>query len=148
MKAIRRGGTPLASRRDHTSANSKEAMRQNLRPQRNVFLLFLGATFVALMGALPLVTAQTQSQDQKQQEQKPAQQEQKPAPQAAQQAAPQLDHPGFEQADRNKDGQVDKSEAGVVPGLSANFERADRNRDGKLDRAEFDKGLQILQVRR
>ena len=107
-------------------------MRQNLRPQRNVFLLFLGATFVALMGALPLVTAQT----------KPA--EQKPAPQAAQQ----LDHPGFEQADRNKDGQVDKSEAGVVPGLSANFERADRNRDGKLDRAEFDKGLQILQVRR
>jgi len=114
-------------------------MRQNLRPQRNVFLLFLGATFVALMGALPLVTAQTQPQ-----EQKPAQQEQKPAPQAAQQ----LDHPGFEQADRNKDGQVDKSEAGVVPGLSANFERADRNRDGKLDRAEFDKGLQILQVRR
>jgi hypothetical protein len=115
-------------------------MRQNLRPQRNVFLLFLGATFVALMTALPLVTAQTQSQEQKQQEQK---QDQKPA-----QAAQQLDHPGFEQADRNKDGQVDKSEAGVVPGLSANFERADRNRDGKLDRAEFDKGLQILQVRR
>jgi hypothetical protein len=111
-------------------------MRQNLRPQRNVFLLFLGATFVALMSALPLVTAQTQTP------------EQKPAPQAAQQSAPQLDHPGFEQADRNKDGQVDKSEAGVVPGLSANFERADRNRDGKLDRAEFDKGLQILQVRR
>jgi hypothetical protein len=108
-------------------------MRQNLRPQRNVFLLFLGATFVALMTALPLVTAQTQQK-----------QEQKPAPQAAQQ----LDHPGFEQADRNRDGQVDKSEAGVVPGLSANFERADRNRDGKLDRAEFDKGLQILQVRR
>ena len=109
-------------------------MRQNLRPQRNVFLLFLGATFVALMMGLPLVTAQSQEQKQ----------EQKPAPQAAQQ----LDHPGFEQADRNKDGQVDKSEAGVVPGLSANFERADRNRDGKLDRAEFDKGLQILQVRR
>jgi Ca2+-binding EF-hand superfamily protein len=109
-------------------------MRQNLRPQRNVFLLFLGATFVALMMALPLVTAQTQEQKQ----------EQKPVPQAAQQ----LDHPGFEQADRNKDGQVDKSEAGVVPGLSANFERADRNRDGKLDRGEFDKGLQILQVRR
>ena len=117
-------------------------MRPNLRPQRNVFLLFLGATFVALMMALPLVTAQTQQQAQ------PQQQEQKPAPQAAQQPPSQLDHPGFEQADRNKDGQVDKSEAGVVPGLSANFERADRNRDGKLDRAEFDKGLQILQVRR
>lgn len=112
-------------------------MRQNLRPQRNVFLLFLGATFVALMTALPLVTAQTQPPEQ-----------QKPAPQAAKQPAPQLDHPGFEQADRNKDGHLDKSEAGVVPGLSANFERADRNRDGKLDRAEFDKGLQILQVRR
>jgi Ca2+-binding EF-hand superfamily protein len=111
-------------------------MRQNLRPQRNVFLLFLGAIFVALMTALPLVTAQTQQ---------PA--EEKPAPQTAQQPQ-QLDHPGFEQADRNKDGHVDKSEAGVVPGLSANFERADRNRDGKLDRAEFDKGLQILQVRR
>jgi hypothetical protein len=111
-------------------------MRQNLRPQRNVFLLFLGATFVALMMALPLVTAQTKPE------------EQKPAPQAAQQPGPQLDHPGFEQADRNKDGLVDKSEAGVVPGLSANFERADRNRDGKLDRGEFDKGLQILQVRR
>jgi hypothetical protein len=120
-------------------------MRQHLRPQRNVFLLFLGVTFVALMTALPLVTAQTQQ---------PA--EEKAAPQAAEQPQPpqppqqtqQLDHPGFEQADRNKDGLVDKSEAGVVPGLSANFERADRNRDGKLDRAEFDKGLQILQVRR
>jgi hypothetical protein len=116
-------------------------MRQNLRPQRNVFLLFLGTTFVALMTALPLVTAQTQPQEQ-------AAPQKQPAPQAAQQPAPQLDHPGFEQADRNKDGLLDKSEAGVVPGLSANFERADRNRDGKLDRAEFDKGLQILQVRR
>jgi len=111
-------------------------MRHNLRPQRNVFLLFLGATFVALMTALPLVTAQTQQPS-----------EEKPVPQTAHQPQ-QLDHPGFEQADRNKDGHVDKSEAGVVPGLSANFERADRNRDGKLDRAEFDKGLQILQVRR
>ena len=113
-------------------------MKHNRRPQRNIFLLFLGATFVALMTALPLVTAQTQ----------PSTQEQNPAPQAAQQPAPQPDHPGFEQADRNKDGFLDKSEAGVIPGLSANFERADRNRDGKLDRAEFDKGLQILQVRR
>ena len=58
------------------------------------------------------------------------------------------DQPGFESADHNKDGFVDKSEARVVPGLSANFERADRNRDGKLDAGEFEKGLQILQVRR
>jgi len=111
-------------------------MKQTLRPQRNVFLLFLGAVFVALMTALPLVVAQNQP---------PA--EEKPAPQAQAQEYP-LDHPSFEQADRNKDGYLDKSESGVIPGLSANFERADRNRDGKLDKAEFQKGLQILQVRR
>jgi EF hand len=114
-------------------------MKQNLRPQRNLFLLFLGATFVALMTALPLVVAQNTPQPEPQ---KPAQTAQSASPSYA------LDHPGFEQADRNKDGFVDKSEAGVVPGLSANFERADRNRDGRLDQAEFDKGLQILQVRR
>jgi hypothetical protein len=110
-------------------------MKRNRR-QRNVFLLFLGATFVAVMAGLPFVAAQTQQPP-------PA----KPAAQTAQQPQ-QLDHPGFDEADRNKDGFLDKSEAGVVPGLSANFERADRNRDGKLDRAEFQKGLEILQVRR
>ena len=125
---------------NQTSANASLSMKQTLRPQRNVFLLFLGAIFIALTSALPLVVAQNKQET-------PAQESQKPAPQAAQQPAA-LDHPGFEQADRNKDGHVDKSEAGVVPGLSANFERADRNRDGKLDQAEFDKGLQILQVRR
>jgi hypothetical protein len=111
-------------------------MNQTLRPQRNAFLLFLGAIFVALMTALPLVVAQNQQPE-----------EEKPAPQAAQQLYP-PDHPSFEQADRNKDGYLDKSESGVIPGLSANFERADRNKDGKLDKAEFDKGLQILQVQR
>ena len=114
--------------------------QHHLRQQRTVFLLFLGACFVALMGALPIVTAQTQQQMQTKQL-------------AGQSAAggataSNPDHPGFDKADRNKDGFVDKSEAGVVPGLSANFERADRNRDGKLDAQEFDKGLQILQVRR
>ena len=77
-------------------------MKKTLRPQRNVFLLFLGAIFVALMSALPLVVAQNQQ---------PA--EEKPAPQAARPPAA-LDHPGFEQADRNKDGHVDKSEARVI----------------------------------
>ena len=90
------------------------------------------------MRALPLVTAQTQQPTTKA----------TARPAAAGGAAGATHHSGFEQADRNKDGVVDKSEAGVVPGLSANFERADRNRDGKLDPAEFDKGLQILQVRR
>lgn len=106
-------------------------MSQHLRHERNVFLLFLGASFVALIAGLPLVTAQTQSQEPT----KSQEQTQRVAP------APSADHPSFEQADRNKDGFVDKSEAGVVPGLSANFERADRNKDGRLDQAEFAKGL-------
>jgi EF hand len=103
--------------------------------------MFLGVTFVAVMAGLPLVVSSQTEQ--------PAKPAAPAAPPAAKPSA-QLptDFANFEQADRNKDGQVDKSEAGVVPGLSANFERADRNKDGKLDQAEFAKGLQILQVRR
>jgi hypothetical protein len=112
-------------------------MNQQLRQQRNAFLLFLGACFVALIAALPIVTAQTQKSL-----------KQPPAPSAAAGSSAAADNPGFEQVDRNKDGFVDKSEAGIVPGLSANFERADRNKDGKLDQAEYAKGLEILQVRR
>jgi hypothetical protein len=114
-------------------------MTRDLRGRRTVFMLFLGATFVALMSALPLVVAQNTPQP----EPKPSASQGATAPSPT---AP--EHPGFEQADRNKDGFLDKSEAGVIPGLSANFERADRDRDGKLDKAEFEKGLQILQVRR
>ena len=66
-------------------------MRQHLRPQRNVFLLFLGATFVALMTALPLVTAQTQQP-----------QEEKPVPQTAQQ--PQQRRPSGIRAGRPQQG--------------------------------------------
>lgn len=109
------------------------------RHERNVFLLFLGASLVAVMAALPIVVAQTRQTGM---QEKPAQ-----APSAAA-GASQNDQPSFARVDRNKDGFVDKSEAGVVPGMSANFERADRNRDGKLDPAEFAKGLQILSVRR
>ena len=60
-------------------------------------------------------------------------------------APPVVDNPrpDFARADRNKDGLIDKSEAGVVPGLSALFERVDRNRDGKLDREEFSRGLAV-----
>jgi hypothetical protein len=113
-------------------------MNQQLRYQRALFVLFLGACFLALIAALPIVTAQTE------------QAKKQAAPQPAQSAAAgsSAEHPSFGQTDRNKDGFVDKSEAGVVPGLSANFERADRNKDGKLDDAEFAKGLEILQVRR
>ena len=119
--------------------------QHHLRQQRNVFLLFLGACFVALMCALPIVTAQTQQQMQKN-GQMQAQHARQSA--AGGSTASNSEFPGFEKADRNKDGFVDKSESGMVPGLSANFERADRNRDGKLDAEEFEKGLQILQVRR
>jgi hypothetical protein len=118
--------------------------QHHLRQQRNVFLLFLGACFVALMCALPIVTAQTQQQMQQRNEVQ-ARSGQSAAGGAT---ASNPDQPGFGIADHNKDGFVDKSEARVVPGLSANFERADRNRDGKLDAGEFEKGLQILQVRR
>ena len=112
-------------------------MNPRLRQQRSVFLLFLGACFVALIAALPIVTAQVHKYDTQ-------------APSAAGGATkPAPEHANdFDKADRNKDGFLDKSESGMVPGLSANFERADRNRDGKLDREEFAQGLQILQVRR
>jgi hypothetical protein len=114
-------------------------MNPRLRQQRSVFLLFLGACFVSLIAALPVVTAQVQKNE------APAQS----AASGATAPAPAPEHAGdFDKADRNKDGVLDKSESGMVPGLSANFERADRNRDGKLDREEFAQGLQILQVRR
>ena len=114
--------------------------QQTLRQQRNVFLLFLGACFVALMAALPIVTAQAQKQMQ-------AQKTQGGSLSAAAGGSASA-NPDFDRIDRNKDGFIDKGEAGVVPGLSANFERADRNKDGKLDAAEFQKGLEILSVRR
>jgi hypothetical protein len=112
-------------------------MKQRIRKQRSVFLLFLGACFVALITALPIVTAQVQKDVV----------DKAPASSSAA-AGTSTDVPDFDRADRNKDGIVDKNEAGVVPGLSANFERADRNKDGKLDRDEFQEGLRILEVRR
>ncbi len=115
-------------------------MNEKLRYQRNVFLLFLGASFVALLAGLPIVTASLAGGYAVAQAQK--------ATMSAAGGASAPERPSFEAVDRNKDGFIDKSEAGVVPGLSANFERADRNQDGKLDRAEFAKGLAILEARR
>lgn len=114
-------------------------MNRQLRSQRTVFLLFLGASFAALMAGLPIVTASLAGGY-------ALAQAQKTMSAAGGASAP--GQPSFESVDRNKDGFIDKGEAGVVPGLSANFERADRNRDGKLDKAEFAKGLEILQARR
>ena len=131
-------------------------MNPRLRQQRSVFLLFLGACFVALISALPIVTAQTVKNADASKEAPAASGATAPAtggataPATGGATAPARagDELDFERADRNKDGFIDKSEAGAVPGLSANFERADRSRDGKLDREEFARGLQILQVRR
>ena len=108
--------------------------------------MFLGACFVTLMAGLPIVTASLAGSYAVAQ----AQKKNDAASAASGASAPTraADEPNFERSDRNKDGFVDKSEAGVVPGLSANFERADRSKDGKLDQAEFAKGLEILQVRR
>jgi Ca2+-binding EF-hand superfamily protein len=116
-------------------------MNDQRRQERNVFLLFLGASLVAVMAALPIVVAQTTPQPEiKRTEERSAA--------GASQKDQLSDQPSFEHVDRNKDGFVDKSEAGVVPGMSANFERADRNRDGRLDEGEFAKALEILSVRR
>jgi hypothetical protein len=111
-------------------------VKHKLRRARTLYFGFLVACFVALIAPLTMVTAQQADK---------SGEVQKPQPAAAGGTATQ---PSFEEADRNRDGFVDKSEAGVVPGLSANFERADRSRDGKLDAQEFAKGLEILQVRR
>lgn len=92
-------------------------MHPRLRRDRNAFLIFLAAMLWALLVALPLVNAT---------------------------AAGEPRAPAFEQVDRNKDGSIDKSEAAVVPGLSANFEKADRDKDGKLDKVEFARGLEIV----
>lgn len=117
-------------------------MIPKLRQQRSVFLLFLGACFVSLMAALPIVTAQVRQESSANKAESSAAGGATSPQSATEDAMP------FDRADRNKDGFIDKSESGVVPGLSANFERADRSRDGKLDREEFAQGLQILQVRR
>jgi EF hand domain-containing protein len=113
-------------------------MKLRLRKYRTAFLAFLAVEIVALFAAMPLAAQQRAVQNQQ-----GAAQEEKLQQHAAV-SRPPASTPQFEQADRNKDGWVDKSEAGVVPGLSANFERADRNKDGKLDREEFARGLDIV----
>jgi hypothetical protein len=117
-------------------------MSKNLRHGRTLFALFIGISFFIVAGWLPMVTAQ-----QNQNGSAGSTQQQQPVATSTP-VKPEAVHPDFHQADRNKDGRVDKSEAGVVPGLSANFERADRDQNGFLDEAEFAKGLEILQVRR
>ena len=102
-------------------------MNQRLRQERNVFLLFLGAVFVSLMSALPIVTASIPHARYASAEQ------QRPATQLT-----------FEQLDRNHDGYVDRAEALVQPGLDAVFNAADRRPDGRLDKVEYAKALAMI----
>jgi hypothetical protein len=113
-------------------------MNSRLLQARSAFLAFVAIAAVALFAAVPLAAQQQAAQPRGAQPQRAQPQ------QHAAVSRPPAPAPQFEHADRNKDGLVDKSEAGVVPGLSANFERADRNKDGKLDKEEFARGLAIV----
>lgn len=109
-------------------------MTKERRVGRAVTEAVIGGVLIALAAPLPLMALSQSALSQ--QPQKPAS---APTPQPS--APPAAPQPTFEAVDRNKDGFVDKSESGAVPGLSANFEKMDRNRDGKLDRDEFMKAL-------
>jgi hypothetical protein len=102
-------------------------MNQRLRQERNVFLLFLGAVFVSLMSALPIVTASIPHA--------------RYATAEPQRPAAQLT---FEQLDRNRDGFVDRAEALAQPGLDAVFNAADRRPDGRLDKVEYAQALGLI----
>jgi hypothetical protein len=100
-------------------------MNHRLRQERTVFLLFLGAVFISLMSALPIVTASLGT------------------PRYA--AAPQAPHQlTFEELDRNRDGYVDRKEAEAQPGLNTVFDNADRHPDGRLDKVEYAKALAMI----
>ena len=104
-------------------------MNPRLRQQRTTFLLFLGAVYVSLMAALPIVTASL-----------PQVRHRAPEPVASQ--------PTFEQLDRNRDGYIDANEAAALPGLLAIFNEADRRADGRLDKVEYGKALAMLDERK
>ena len=101
-------------------------MNARLRQQRTHFLLFLGALYIALMAALPLMTASMSQM--------------RYAAQASYSTTP----PTFEQLDRNHDGYVDRREADWLPGLATIFDAADRRADGRLDKVEYAKALAML----
>src|SRR5205085_9990409 len=124
-----RRGTRRARRRAHKHQNRRAIpipMNHRLRQERTVFLLYLGAVFVSLMSALPIVTASLSTQRYT----------------VAQPTAPR--ELTFEELDRNRDGYVDRSEAAAQPGLEGVFDRADRHPDGRLDKVEYGKALSLI----
>lgn len=104
-------------------------MNPRLRQQRSTFLLFMGAIYVSLMAALPLVTARLSMARYAMTE-------------------PNGGQPTFEQLDRNRDGYVDRKEAVALPGLDAVFDAAARRADGKLDKVEYAKALAMMDERK
>ena len=101
-------------------------MNTRLRQQRTNFLFFLGALYLALMAALPLMTASMSQM------------------RYAAQASYATSQPTFEQLDRNHDGYLDRHEAEWLPGLSAIFDAADRRAEGRLDKVEYARALAML----
>ena len=102
-------------------------MNSRLRQERTNFLLFLGAAYMSLMCALPIVTASLSIH----------------YPRAAVAQATQQPTT-FEQLDRNRDGYVDRAEALALPALDALFNEADRRSDGRLDKVEFARALGMI----
>ena len=98
-------------------------MNSRLRHERNTFLLFLGAVYICLMCALPIVVANLS---------------------LARINAAGAEPTPFEQLDRNRDGYIDRGEALAQPGLDAVFAEADRRADGRLDKVEFAKALALM----
>jgi hypothetical protein len=101
-------------------------MNSRLRHERTNFLLFVGAAYMSLMCALPVVTAALSMQRTRM----------TPAPLAQPMT--------FERLDRNRDGYVDRGEALLLPELDAVFNEADRRSDGRLDKVEFARALGMI----
>jgi Ca2+-binding EF-hand superfamily protein len=104
-------------------------MNVRLRQQRSTFLLFLGAIYVSLMAALPVVSAQLSGG--------------RYAISATTGA-----QPTFEQLDRNRDGYIDRREAAALPELKTVFAAADRHLRGRLDKVDYAKALAMIDERK
>lgn len=103
-------------------------MNARLRQQRSSFLLFMGAVYVSLMAALPVVTMQHAA--------------------ARYASAPNGAQPTFEQLDLNHDGYVDRHEAAALPGLATVFVAADRHLRGRLDKVDYARALAMIDERK
>ena len=99
-------------------------MNSRLRHERTNFLLLISAIYMALMCALPIVTATVSMQRVR--------------------IAPVPLPPTFERLDRNHDGFVDRAEALALPELDVVFNEADRRSDGRLDKVEFARALAMI----